>query len=75
MAKTNDGGGAYPLSITDFRDKDEHPQPGMSLRDYFAGQALAPLISMENGPEVSEVGMWCYRYADAMLAEREKGER
>ena len=53
--------------------------PGMSLRDYFAGQALAGWIA--NPEEVSpnkcetipEMGARIsYLYADAMLAERVK---
>ena len=42
---------------------------GMSLRDYFAGQALGNLDS--RGIEES-AAKWCYEMADAMLKEREK---
>jgi hypothetical protein len=52
---------------------------GMSLRDYFAGQALMGFIANPlPGPtttfeEVVKVGaQLAYGYADAMLAEREK---
>ncbi len=49
-------------------------QPGMSLRDWFAGQALAGFCSIkELSPEqVSQVISGVYRLADAMLAERAK---
>lgn len=52
--------------------------PGMSLRDYFAGQALAGLIlkapvevTVENETDlVRMVVRGAYNYADAMLAAR-----
>ena len=46
-------------------------QRGMSLRDYFAGQAMAALIVADfnmSEPRVSELA---YKQADAMLEERE----
>lgn len=53
--------------------------PGMSLRDWFAGQALAgTLACMVEGenPSFSDggggIGSHCYRLADAMLRAREK---
>lgn len=47
-----------------------HPAsaPGMTLRDWFAGQALA--MSQPDSPE--HLADWVYRVADAMLAERSK---
>jgi hypothetical protein len=44
---------------------------GMSLRDYFAGQALA--MSMPDSPQ--HLADWAYRVADAMVAERAKAVR
>jgi hypothetical protein len=41
---------------------------GMTLRDYFAGQALASGIAPMLGPE--ERAKFCYRVADKMLLER-----
>lgn len=52
--------------------------PGMTLRDWFAGQALAALASTSLGkglePEViaKVIAEGCYMTADAMLAERSK---
>ena len=43
----------------------------MTLRDYFAGQAMAGLITQE-GWKTSELVTAAYQTADAMLAEREK---
>ena len=66
-----------PYSKDDFGDfvQDCPPQSGMTLRDWFAGQAL-------NGMMVGEVGHDTDRYniiarranaiADAMLTERER---
>lgn len=47
-------------------------QPGMTLRDYFAGQALAGMLACP-GVNLSEEGYAhsAYRFADAMLAARE----
>ena len=45
---------------------------GMSLRDYFAGQALAGILSRENPPELlADVADDAFAYADAMLKARE----
>ena len=88
----NDGGPAYPHEADYIRgDTPGEPfqmqvdfHPGMSLRDYFAGQVSATLLdgyitaicskgeglageAMETAAKAS------YMFADAMLAEREKG--
>ncbi|GMO65932.1 MAG: hypothetical protein Ta2A_13860 [Treponemataceae bacterium] len=39
---------------------------GMSLRDWFAGQALYAPTSLS----VEDMAAWCYKLADAMLAKR-----
>jgi len=45
---------------------------GMTLRDYFAGQALIGLFQIKvTDDKRSEIA---YKIADAMLAEREKGQ-
>ena len=71
-APINDGGPAFP--------SDNFGQPsqiGMSLRDYFAGQALAGLCvpSLKDGPitdwEFDEIAPVAWKAADAMLAARE----
>ena len=59
------------------------PQPGMSLLDWFAGQALAGWAAgRNNGGDFNEpspskaefVARSCYQYADAMIeARKQKG--
>jgi hypothetical protein len=59
---------------------DKHLQEGMTLRDWFAGQALAGLMSNANIPfapdyaecEPAQIADASYCIADAMLAERER---
>lgn len=47
------------------------PHYGMTLRDWFAGQALTVLCAMDAG-NMHDVVRLAYRTADAMLAERER---
>lgn len=70
-----DGGPAFP----DIRYWDDGQMavkhPGMSLRDWFAGQALAAYVSRPDTRQSSyaELADWSYDAADAMLAAR-KGD-
>ena len=90
----NDGGPAFPRGIRQHGRTSRGlyakclsgPICGMTLRDWFAGQALAALIANPNTPKA--VGAMAnmlahgrpqipaadrrYMFADAMLAEREK---
>ncbi len=65
-----DGGPAFPVV------EPNHPTPivlrGMTLRDYFAGQAMAGLCESAVGPGYNEahIAAACWRLADAMLDER-----
>lgn len=51
----------------------QYGDDGMTLRDYFAGQALAGYYS---DPELAitekSIAIGCYSVADAMIAERNK---
>lgn len=65
-----DGGPAFPIS----REQEGWYEPGMSLRDWFAGQAMDRMISLSQNQDGSwhpeSVAAGCYALADAMLALR-----
>lgn len=86
-----DGGPAFPraafapdgVTCEDFQISD--PEDGMSLRDWFAGNALPAIIrsadeaflwANEKGgakvPSIESYAVDAYRIADAMLVERRK---
>lgn len=77
----DDGGTAFPAQ--DWQAKDNH-HPGMTLRDWFAGQALSgwcaasPFVRKEplnmTEAHAESIATGCYRYADAMLKAR-KGDK
>ena len=58
----DDGGPAFP--------NNDATHPGMSLRDWFAGQALAGLCAYNEIADPSVYALACYALSDAMLAER-----
>ena len=79
----NDGGPAFPHGEKHGDGSHFHSYPGMSLRDWFAGQALAGIFAggyrtkeiqdMASGTMgASTPAGACYALADAMLAERAK---
>jgi hypothetical protein len=75
MKKSNDNGGAaFPRPFSAIHeDAMFHAQSGMTLRDWFAGQALAGVLaSWPEGEKVRPqvVAPWAYEFADAMLAAR-----
>jgi hypothetical protein len=80
MSKQDDGGTAFPFHI-DHGDSGVAIEdfPGMSLRDWFAGQALnGGALSLAYDPEgefpptAQKFASLAYALADAMLAERAK---
>jgi pyridoxal/pyridoxine/pyridoxamine kinase len=64
MTQDKTGGAAFP-HVPTFKVGNN----GMTLRDYFAGQAIAGLLDRNNAEKAAEVA---YHVADAMIAEREK---
>ena len=46
---------------------------GMTLRDYFAAQAMQGLLAAREGYTTDEIGDYAYDIADAMLLARIKG--
>lgn len=78
MTGRNDGGPAFPLQNAQFTDA-YGGAPGMSLRDYFAGHALAGMAAgtlMDAGTLLigneDAAAVYAYKLADAMLEERAK---
>lgn len=76
----NDGGPAFPSPMQDDRDchaRNESGYGGLSIRDWFAGQALAAIVADDikqglpsDGLDIQHVPDAAYRYADAMLKAR-----
>lgn len=73
MSAINDGGPAFPAKHFDLAPNEQ----GMSLRDWFAGQAMMGMIAAGLSEKV-DVNI-AYKVADAMLAARsrpvESGEK
>lgn len=72
MSSINDGGPAFPAPVepkTDWTLQDV--TSGMSLRDWFAGQALAGAVQHQPcQPAANGMAQRAYELADAMLAVR-----
>ena len=64
-----DGGAAFPRTVQSWNGN-LTAFDGMSLRDWFAGQALAGQLSNEDADPV-KIAKWSYSFADAMIAARE----
>lgn len=80
--KPKDGGPAFPgFSFTDGRGnqrRNEHSgewethEGGMTLRDWFAGQALSPTLIQAYGSTPETLARKAYEIAQAMVDERNK---
>lgn len=79
----DDGGPAFPQGSPEMC-MDGQPckdTQGMTLRDHFAGQALAGMMAFSAREDSTDPADWpkahmatgAYAYADAMLAESKKG--
>ena len=66
----NTGGPAFPTTkpLEHWGD----PNQGMTLRDYFAAQAIIAYHADGEFSDSEDVASWCYRLADAMLEARKK---
>ena len=81
MTQPNDGGPAFPQDLQGRRGDDPQYQ-GMSLRDWFAGQALVGIGASDlehsyiwqrfsdDAPSPNGISELCYMIADAMLKAR-----
>ena len=82
MSNRTDGGPAFPqISFDEAGLASKAMQGGVSVRDYFAAAALQGLLSFSSYDAIAwpDEDNQCridvriaYRYADAMLAERQK---
>ena len=76
MTVKDDGGPAFPLAVP--VGDGLGIQHGMSLRDWFAGQALAGMLASDQVGESQwadnkdYAASFAYKMADAMLQERAK---
>lgn len=76
----NDGGYVFPRPLPKGEWSPDEAcaivisHSGITLRDYFAGKALTGYVSNIRYKESLIDAQWCYRCADAMLAERAKGK-
>ena len=69
MNNDKTGGSAFPMADAPFAYQD-----GMTLRDYFAGQAIVALAEHVGRIDMTHSqAEQAYRVADAMIAERKKG--
>jgi hypothetical protein len=73
--RINNGGSAFPENYKPLGESGYALRPGMSLRQHFAGLAMAALLSREdtiaNGAEElmhRELARLAYQQADAMIA-------
>lgn len=68
MKASSGGGPAFPSAPY-------ASQFGMTLRDYFAGQAIIALVNIAPDPDerTKQIGMaaWAYQIADSLLKARE----
>ena len=75
MSAYDDGGSAFPKAHTVADANHAHfkvGQQGMSLRDYFAAQAMNGIIAEANPSNATDwVAVESYAIADAMLSARE----
>jgi hypothetical protein len=60
----NDGGPAFPTAF-------QMHSKGMTLRDYFAADALHGLLALDNYGKWDELAKCSYRISDAMIKARE----
>lgn len=73
QTETDNSGPAFPHDEKTHDGSHWFTHPGMTLRDYFAGQALAWLDADQGS--YANAAREAYAVADALLTERAKGGR
>lgn len=71
-----DNPAAFPVNAANLGSAGAYPaEPGMSLRDWFAGQALIGLITADDEITYQSAAEYAYAHADALLlARKEDGQ-
>lgn len=78
MSAPQDGGPAFPVpgctEHIDHTSIQHEPYPGMTLRDWFAGQAIAGICAHPDtwGCDITEIPAMAYKVADSALAASSK---
>ena len=77
MSYTSNGGPAFPSPVDLYDGKTEGAVRGMTLRDYFAAEAMAIMwdaydkgycgLNNQDAPNVEIISKGAYQMADAML--------
>ena len=70
--KTKTGGPAFPTETIHKISSDGYIYEGMTMRDYFAAQALTGILAntSDKCASTSTIASCCYEFADAMLKAR-----
>lgn len=71
MTTKDDSGPAFPINVKERNGQHYATKLGMSLRDYFAGQAMVGFGAAGTTLDCDEVARRCYVLADAMLKARQ----
>lgn len=71
MNNINDGGSAFPYNRDVSNAQEWQEVEGMTLRDYFAGQALSN-IAIDYSCKPAALAQWAYCLADAMIEQRDE---
>ena len=71
MTEKNNGGPAFPVTVTDKSGQIAPTETGMSLRDYFAAKAMQGLCACPDCVNFKSIASDSYKQADAMLKARE----
>ena len=70
-----DGGPAFPVEFSTAGWHSGNVNVGMTLRDFFAGLAMAGMFAESDDYTFAGISQAAYECADAMIAEREKEAR
>lgn len=76
MTKSTSGP-AFPVSVIELRQVGDEERvvnveyAGLSVRDWYAGQALSGLLASGDCPDIEQAVSWAWDAADLMVAERE----